>query len=345
MCGERGLARELGVGGNTRVRRDHVGGIRHESTVEANNCSRRQRQLAPPDDVGEVTKRANHRDTRALVRLGQVVRQNRNLDTEKGRAHGRAKQGPITIVIRMRDQRHTRRQQLRARRENLYIPAAIGLLEQNLVVSAGNFFVFELGLSNGRAERDVPQGWRLCLVCLASFDVAQESELTRGDRLVRNRAVGLGPVDREAQCTPDVFELLLVFDRQLLAQFDEVATANRQLVGGLRALVVAAFERGREVRLIGERRVAANAVVVLHATLGRQAVVIPAHRVKHFEPLHALVTSDTVGVRVAEDVTNVQRPRSRWRRGINREDGVAGLTLARELVCAGLLPLLIPERF
>ena len=306
LCGERGLARELGVGGNTRVRRDHVGGIRHESTVEANNCSRRQRQLAPPDDVGQVTERANHRDTRALVRLGQVVRQNRNLDTEKGRAHGRAKQGPITIVIRMRDQRHTRRQQLRARRENLNIPAAAGLLEQHLVVCAGNFFVFELGLSNGRAERDVPQGWRLCLVSLAALDVAQESELTRGDRLVRNRAVRLGPVNREAERAPDVFELLLVFNRQLLAQFDEVSTANRQLVGGLRALVVAAFERGREVRFVGERRIAANTVVVLHATLSRKSVVIPAHRVEDLEPLHALVSSDTVGVCVTEDVTDVQ---------------------------------------
>ncbi len=100
------------------------------------------------------------------------------------------------------------------------------------MVVAGLLAVFELGLRDGGAERDIPQRRRLRLVGLAALDVADERELRREERLVGDRAVRLRPVDREAQLTEEGFELLLVFGGQTLAQLDEVAARDRQLVGG-----------------------------------------------------------------------------------------------------------------
>ncbi len=74
---------------------------------------------------------------------------------------------------------------------------------------------------------------RLGLVGLAARQVAQERALRGGLGLVADRAVALLPVDGEAELAPDVFELLLVFDREALAQLDEVAARDRHLVGGL----------------------------------------------------------------------------------------------------------------
>ena len=90
---------------------------------------------------------------------------------------------------------------------------------------------------------------------------------------------------------------------ELLAQLDEVGPADRDLPLRVRLL------RRREVGVVGQRRVAAHAVVVLHPALGRQAVVVPAHRVEDLLAAHPLVAGDQVGVRVGEDVADVQRAR------------------------------------
>ncbi len=80
---------------------------------------------------------------------------------------------------------------------------------------------------------------------------------------------------------------------------------------------------GDEVRVVGDRRVAAHAEVVLHATLGRQAVVVPAHRVEDLPAAHPPVARHGVGVRVGEDVPDVQRAAHRRRRRVDREDALA----------------------
>src|SRR5699024_7576587 len=111
---------------------------------------------------------------------------------------------------------------------------------------------------------------------------------------------------------------------QLLAQLDEVPARDRQLVRGLRGLVRAALLRGREVRVVGQRGIAAHPVIVLGAALGGQAVVVPAQRVEAVHAPHALVAHDHVGLRVAEDVTDVQGAGGGGRRGVHAEDLVTG---------------------
>ena len=101
---------------------------------------------------------------------------------------------------------------------------------------------------------------------------------------------------------------------QLLAQLDEVAAGDRHLALGVRLL------RRREVRVVRQRRVAAHAEVVLHPALGRQAVVVPAHRVEDLVAAHPLVAGDAVGVRVGEHVPHVQRPGHRRRGRVDRVD-------------------------
>jgi hypothetical protein len=60
--------------------------------VAGDDRAGRQLQLAPPDDVGEVTEGAAHGDAGALVRLGGRVRQHRHLDAEQRRGDGRAEE-------------------------------------------------------------------------------------------------------------------------------------------------------------------------------------------------------------------------------------------------------------
>ena len=85
-----------------------------------------------------------------------------------------------------------------------------------------------------------------------------------------------------------------------------------------------AAERRLEPLDVGLRRVAPHAVVVLHAALGRQAVVVPPHRVEDGLAAHALVAGDGVGVGVAEHVAHVQRSADGGRRRVDGEHAVAG---------------------
>ncbi len=76
---------------------------------------------------------------------------------------------------------------------------------------------------------------------------------------------------------------------------------------------------GRERR----PRVAADVEVVLDAALGREPVVVPPHRVEDVLSAHAPEARDDVGVRVAEDVADVQRARDGRRRRVDDEGLVA----------------------
>ena len=82
--------------------------------------------------------------------------------------------------------------------------------------------------------------------------------------------------------------------------------------------------RRLEVGVVGQRRVAADAEVVLDPPLGGQPVVVPPHRVEDLEAPHALVAGDRIGVGVGEHVADVQRPADRRRRGVDGVDLVAG---------------------
>ena len=341
---ERRLAGELGVRGTSGLRRDRVGCLGDDPSVEADDGAIGQVELAPPHDVGHVAERADHRDAGALVLLGEVVCDHGDLDPEHGGRHRRAEQRLVALVVGVRDEGDARGDELGAARLDLD-RAAVGAVEGDAVVVPGLLAVLELGLRHGGAEGHVPQRRRQRLVGLAALHVADERELRREERLVGDGAVRLLPVHREAELAEQGLELLLVLDGEALAQLDEVATADRLLVGGLRALVVAALEGRHEVGVVRQRGVAPHAVVVLHAALGGQAVVVPAHRVEHVSAAHALVAGDEVGVREREHVADVQRARRGRRRRVDRVDRLAGRTGTIEPVGALALPRVAPDRF
>ena len=345
---EHRLAGELRIRRLRGIRHDHVGRVGDHAAVLAEDRAVRQVELAPPDDVGDIAERADHRDARALVLLRERVGEHRNLDVEERRAHGRAEQRLVALVVGVGDERDARREQLGPGGLDVDVAGAVGLVERDAVVGGRLVAVLELGLRDGGAEVDVPERRRHRLIGLAALEVAQEGELAGAHRLVRDRAVGLGPVDAQAELAQQRLEVLLVLDGERLAQLDEVAAAHRDLVGRAAALVVAALVRGSEAGVVRQRRVAAHAVVVLHAALGRQAVVVPAHRVEHRLAAHALEAHLDVGVRVAEDVPDVQAARRGRRGSVDREDpGAADLGGADpvEQVRALLGPCGIPLAF
>ena len=123
---------------------------------------------------------------------------------------------------------------------------------------------------------------------------------------------------------------------ELLAQLDEVRPADRDLLLGVRLL------RRREVGVVRQRGVAADAVVVLHPALGRQAVVVPAHRVEDRLAAHPLVARDQVGVRVGEHVADVQAAAHRRRGSVDRVDVLPRLGAVEAVGVVGL-PALAPR--
>ena len=298
-------------------------------------------QVAPPDDVGDVAERTDHRDAAALVGLGEVVREDRHLDTEDGSRHGAAEQRLVALVVGVGDEGHTGREQFGSCGLDLD-RSAVGLVERDAVVGGGLVAVLELGLGDGSAEGHVPEGGCHGLVGLTTLDVAEERELRGEQRLGADGAVGLSPVHREPERAPQFLELHLVLGRQALAQLDEVAPADGLLVGGLGALAVAALERRHKVGRVGQRRIAPHAVVVLHASLGGQPVVIPAHRIEHAPTAHALEAGDDIRVGVGEDVADVQRSRCGGRGSVDRVDALAGGARSVEAVGALRLPGLAP---
>ncbi len=305
---------------------------------------RRQLELAPPLHVGEIPERAAHRDAGALVRLGGRVREHRDLDVEQRVAHGGAEQPLIPLVVRVRDERDHGGDQLGPGGLDVDRRTVVHGVERDPVEVPGVLAGLELGLGDGGLEGHVPQARCLGLVRLAACQVEQERALGDGARALVDGLVVVRPVDREAQMPPQGLELLLVLDREPLAQLDEVAPRDRDLVGRLDALALAADVRRGERVLVGQRRVAAHAEVVLHAALGGQAVVVPAHRVEHLAAAHPLEAGDHVGVGVAEHVTHVQRAGDRRRRGVDRVHLLAGLRAVERvgaLLAPGAGPLLL----
>ena len=310
-----GLAGEFGVG----LRVDQpLGGLAVQASVPADHGAGGQPQLTPPLHVGEVPEGAAHRDAGALVGLGGRMGQHRDLDAEHRRGDRGAEQLLVALVVRMRDQRAHRGDQLRTRGLDVDGLAAAAA-ESHPVVVPGIVAGFELGLGDRSLEGDVPQRRSFREVRLAAGEVAQERALRHRPRFVGDGRVQRLPVDAQAERAPQIFEGHLVDGGQFVAEVHEVAAADRHLAFRVRLL------RRGEVRVVRQGRIAAHPVVVLHATLGGQAVVIPTHGVEHTFAAHALVARDQVGVGVAEHVSHVQRSRNRGRRGVDAEHLVARL--------------------
>ncbi len=175
---------------------------------------------------------------------------------------------------------------------------------------AWRFAVLDLGLCHRGAERHVPQRRRLCLVGLAAGEVAQEGELGDSLHAVVDGPVAEVPVHRQAEPLPRLRVRGLVQLGELPAQLHEVAPGDGQLIGWTQRAAVAQGWR-REAGLVRQGRVAADAVVVLDAAFGGQAVVVPPDRVEDLLAAHALEARDDVGLAVGEGVPEVQRSAGR----------------------------------
>ncbi len=140
---------------------------------------------------------------------------------------------------------------------------------------------------------------------------------------------------------PEGLEGLFVLGREAVAEVHEVAATDIDLAAFLDRLRIAGICWCLKGRVMGERRVAADPVVVLDPTLGREAVVVPAHRVEDLTAPHTLVAGDRVGVRVGEHVAHVEGTADRGWRCVYGKDLVAGLRPV-EPVGAVFLPGRVP---
>ena len=196
--------------------------------------------------------------------------------------------------------------------------APAGAVEDQPVVGAGAFTVLQLGLGDGGLEVDVPQRGRLGGVGLAPCQEAQESPSGRPGGPLRRSSCSAGSSRPRG---PGAGTALRSLARP---RPRGVRTARRNSAGetatACRSLARPPSAGGREAGLVGQRRVAADAVVVLDPALGGQPVVVPAHRVEDLVAAHPLVAGDGVGVGEREDVADVQRPADRRGRRVDRVD-------------------------
>ena len=245
----------------------------------------------------------------------------------------------------MRDERDARRNQLGTRRLDLDVGGAcpersrgVGLRESDPVVGAWLLAILELGLRDGRSEIDVPQRRRFELIGSALLQQPQERRLRDLLRARVDGGVGARPFHRQTEVSPEMLERLLVFGGQPPTELDEVRTRDGD------CLLTRLVRRRRTPGSVRQRRIAANTVVVLHPALGRQSVVVPAHRIEDGLAPHALESRDDVGVGVREHVTDVERPADGRRRRIDRIDPIPPAIAGVEAVGAVRFPRRGPFR-
>ncbi len=262
------------------------------------------------------------------------------MDAEDRRAHGLAEQRLVALVVGVGDQGDAGRDQLGPGGLDVDAAGVLGAgdpAEPDAVEGPRPLAVLELGLGHGRAERDVPQGGALRDVRLAAREIAQEPALRGGAGGVVDRRVGERPVDREPEVAPELLEGLLVLLGEPLAQLDEVAPGDVDLALGV------GLGGWLEAGVVGQGGVAAHAEVVLHAPLGGQAVVVPAHGVEDLTAAHALEAGDRVGVGVGEDMADMQGSGHGGRGRVDRVDLVPRLRPVEPVGALGV-PAAYPYR-
>ena len=105
----------------------------------------------------------------------------------------------VALVVWVGDQRDACGNEFRSRRVDPDVGGGADPGEAQLVVSAGHFLVFELGLGDGGLKGHVPQRRRFDLVRLSGGQVVEERKLGDAATVVVDRLVGSGPIDRKTE--------------------------------------------------------------------------------------------------------------------------------------------------
>ena len=292
-----------------------------DSPVPAQYLPQFQAFFSPPRDVDLIAESTDHQDSGALFRVGLRARENRNFCEETGRDRLLAEKALEPHVVRVGGNAHARSQQFRPRRGNhktLYRRVFLENTEFDVVVSPALLTVFDLGLGHGGLEIDVPHRRGFELIHMALPVEVEEAALGDAPALLVDRRVLVAPVDRVAHAHERVLEGHFVQFGHHAAHLDEVLATDHKLLVFLEfkpralGLNVQVFDVGN----VGFRP---HSEIVLHAPLGRQAVIVPAHRVGNVPAGHALIAGDQVLVGVREDMTDVERTADGRGRGVDHK--------------------------
>ena len=157
------------------------------------------------------------------------MRDNRHLYIERWCSHRAAEQWSVALVVGVRNEGDACSEQFRSGGLD-EDPLGVVLTRDgktDAVVRTVAFAVLKFSLSDGGAERHVPQGGRLGLVGLPASKIAEECQLACALGIAVDGLVRLRPVDAQAHPTPQFLERLLVLNGQALAQRNEVAATDR----------------------------------------------------------------------------------------------------------------------
>ena len=334
---------ELGVRGRGRRRwSSHVGRRGEDAAVAADDAARRQVELAPPRDVGGVAERADHGDAGALVRLGQRVGDDRHLDAEQRRAHRRAEQRLVALVVGVGDEGHAADEQLGpgrvddARRRRAAVEGDAGGRRRAARGPRSRPGRRRCGSRRptasaprrcrprrGRGCGGTPPGWRGG--CGRRWSCTAASSRTTG------RGGGTAPRRRPRRRPSARWHSV-----------DEVGPRRPGPRGGPSG--ASPRYGGAKSGSYGWRRVAAHAVVVLHPALGGEAVVVPADREEDVACRASAGSGRWRRSGCSRTRAHVERPRHGGRRRVDREHLVARPRGAVEAVGAVGLPALGPAR-
>ena len=235
------------------------------------------------------------------------MRLERHARLEQRRDHLGAKQRLEARVVGMRHQRDAGRQQLRTGRVDVD-RAAVGAREPKLVIRAA-------------ASRDPrarparpPCGSPRPTASAPRADTRCRAPAAAGTRAARRAGLPCPRWNRSSPNRPTDPASATTSSNAFSSSTVSRSHNSMKFGRDTEIACLPGFSGGVNAGSYGSDGVAPDAEVVLDATLGRQAVVVPAHRIEHSAPAHAVIAGQDVGVGIGEDVSDVQRAADGGRR-------------------------------
>jgi hypothetical protein len=286
------------------------------AAITTDDLPQRQIEFAPPLHVCGVAEGADHEDTGALGRVGELAREDGHRHAEERCNGALAEQRPEAGIVGVCRDADAGSQELGPRRGNSEALLRTFNRELDVIESAGAVAILNLGLGNRRLKVDIPHCGRGDRENVALVKKIEEGELCDGAAVIVDGGVFLIPIHRQADPAPQFFEDLLILLCNATTGLDEVRARDdprRPFRGG------AGGRFKPQILLVGHVDVGPNMEIVLHAPLGWQTVVIPAHGIEDVFAEHPLLADEDVGVGVAEDVADMQRAGDGRRRRVDDE--------------------------